>query len=129
MPKILAIDDDPTIITLLRVNLELEGYDVVSASDGPAGIEAAKSEMPDLILLDVMMPGMDGYAVRSELAKSPETSQVPVIFLSARAQQADRKKGLDLGAAEYLTKPFEPLELLEIIEQVLAGEYKSKAKR
>ena len=123
MAKILVADDDPIIIQLLRVNLEMEGYDVVTAGDGQDAVEKATKEDPDLIILDVMMPRMDGWAARLEILKDPNLADTPVIFLSARAQQADLKKGLDAGAVEYVTKPFDPIDLLAIVEQVLEGRY------
>lgn len=121
--KILVADDDPVIIELLQVNLEMEGYDVLKAADGQEAVEKATAELPDLVLLDIMMPRMDGWTARAELARNPATAGVPVIFLSARAQQADLKKGYESGVAEYVTKPFDPVTLLSIIEQVLAGTY------
>jgi CheY-like chemotaxis protein len=121
--KILITDDDPVIIELLQVNLEMEGYDVVTAANGLEAVDKASSESPDLVILDIMMPKMDGWSARAELLKSPRTADLPVIFLSARAQQADLKKGYEAGVAEYVTKPFEPVELLSIIERVLAGTY------
>lgn len=123
MAKILIADDDPTIIMLLRVNLEMEGYDVVTAADGQIAVEQAAAERPDLIILDIMMPRMDGWAAQEALAASPELSAIPVIFLSARAQQADLRRGYEAGVAEYVTKPFDPTALLEIISQVLDGTY------
>lgn len=123
MAKILIADDDPTIIMLLQVNLEMEGYDVVTAADGQIAVEQAAAEHPDLIILDIMMPRMDGWAAQEALAASPELSAIPVIFLSARAQQADLRRGYEAGVAEYVTKPFDPTALLEIISQVLAGTY------
>ncbi len=93
-------------------------------SGPPTGrVEKATAELPDLILLDIMMPRMDGWTARAELARNPATARVPVIFLSARAQQADLKKGYESGVAEYVTRPFDPVALLLIIEQVLAGTY------
>lgn len=123
MSTILVVDDDPTIVELLQVNLEMEGYEVVRAGDGQAAIEQAQAEHPDLILMDVMMPGMDGWTARQELSKIPDVADIPVVFLSAAAQRADLRKGLDLGAAEYITKPFDPEELLSVIERILAGNY------
>lgn len=123
MAKILIADDDPTIIMLLQVNLEMEGYDVVTAADGQIAVEQAAAEHPDLIILDIMMPRMDGWAAQEALAASPALSAIPVIFLSARAQQADLRRGYEAGVAEYVTKPFDPTALLEIISQVLAGTY------
>lgn len=123
MAKILVADDDPVIIKLLEVNLEMEGYEVVTAEDGQDAVEKAKATRPDLIILDIMMPRMDGWAARNELNAIPELSETPVIFLSARAQQADVRKGYEAGVIEYITKPFDPTDLLRVIEQVLGGTY------
>ena len=124
MPKtILIADDDPTIIKLLQVNLEMEGYTVVCAYDGQDAVEKAQAHPPDLVLLDIMMPRMDGWAAREALAAIPELKDTPVIFLSARAQQADLRRGYEAGVSEYVTKPFDPTELLDIIGRVLDGSY------
>src|SRR5687767_14119811 len=101
MAKILIADDDPVIIKLLQVNLEMEGYEVVTAEDGQDAVEKAAREKPDLVMLDIMMPRMDGWTARGELLKNPELKDVPVIFLSARAQQADLRKGYEAGVSEY----------------------------
>ena len=121
--KILITDDDPVIIELLQVNLEFEGYDVITAADGLEAVERAARDSPDLVILDIMMPRMDGWTARAEMLKDPRTAEIPVIFLSARAQQADLRKGYESGVAAYVTKPFEPVELLDLIEQILAGSY------
>lgn len=121
--KILIADDDPTIIMLLQVNLEMEGYDVVCACDGQDAVEKAEVEHPDLVILDIMMPRMDGWAAREAMADRPDLAATPVIFLSARAQQADLRRGYEAGVAEYVTKPFDPTALLDIIAQVLDGTY------
>jgi two-component system alkaline phosphatase synthesis response regulator PhoP/two-component system response regulator VicR len=124
MPKtILIADDDPTIIKLLQVNLEMEGYAVVCAYDGQDAVEHAQVEHPDLVLLDIMMPRMDGWAAREALSAIPGLKDTPVIVLSARAQQADLRRGYEAGVAAYVTKPFDPTELLDIIERVLDGNY------
>jgi CheY-like chemotaxis protein len=128
MPKtILIADDDPTIIMLLQVNLEMEGYDVVTAFDGQDAVEKAQAQHPDLIILDVMMPRMDGWSAREVLARTPELAGTPVIFLSARAQQADVRRGYEAGVVEYVTKPFDPTALLDIIAQVLDGSYQPQS--
>lgn len=121
--KILITDDDPVIIELLQVNLQFEGYDVITAADGQEAVERAHDEHPDLMILDIMMPRMDGWTARAELLKDPRTAEIPVIFLSARAQQADLRKGYEAGVAAYVTKPFEPVELLDLIAQILDGTY------
>jgi CheY-like chemotaxis protein len=120
---ILIADDDPTIIKLLQVNLEMEGYDVLTAFDGQDALEKATEQRPDLILLDIMMPRLDGWATQEALAATPGLAEVPVVFLSARAQQADLRRGYEAGVAEYVTKPFDPTALLDIIAQILDGTY------
>jgi CheY-like chemotaxis protein len=120
---VLIADDDQIIIKLLQVNLEMEGYEVITAEDGQDAVEKAQRKTPDLIILDIMMPRLDGWSARQELLKYPALRDVPVIFLSARAQQADLRKGYEAGVAEYITKPFDPVDLLDVIEQILAGTY------
>jgi CheY-like chemotaxis protein len=117
MPRILVVDDDPQVVRLVRVNLELEGYDVVSASDGPEALEAVASESPDLVVCDVMMPGMDGVEVVRRLREGGR--ETPVVMLSAKAMRSDMRAGLDAGADEYVTKPFDPAELIEVVDRLL----------
>jgi len=124
--RVLVIDDEAAIRLLCRVNLEAEGMDVLEASDGAAGLELARSEPPDVILLDVMLPGLDGWQVAEQLVEDARTESVPIVFLTARAEVRDRARGLDLGGIDYVTKPFNPLELAplvrELIERVDRGE-------
>ena len=122
VPKVLVVDDDPVIQRLLQVNFEMEGWQVVIADDGVAGLAAARAEMPDAILLDVMMPKKDGLTVAAELKADPETAGIPVVLLSAKAQAGDLGAGLDAGADEYITKPFDPLELLDRVIALIEGE-------
>jgi DNA-binding response OmpR family regulator len=126
MTRVLVIDDEAPIRLLCRVNLEAEGMEVLEASDGPTGLEKARNEEPDVILLDVMMPGLDGWQVAEELLDSESTSSIPIIFLTARAEVRDRARGLDLGGIDYVTKPFNPVELaplvLDLIDRVDRGE-------
>jgi DNA-binding response OmpR family regulator len=126
MTRVLVIDDEAPIRLLCRVNLEAEGMEVLEASDGPTGLEKARNEEPDVILLDVMMPGLDGWQVAEELLDSERTSSIPIVFLTARAEVRDRARGLDLGGIDYVTKPFNPVELaplvLDLIDRVDRGE-------
>lgn len=126
MTRVLVIDDEAPIRLLCRVNLEAEGMEVLEASDGPTGLEQARNGDPDVILLDVMMPGLDGWQVAEELLDSESTSSIPIVFLTARAEVRDRARGLDLGGIDYVTKPFNPIELaplvLELIDRVDRGE-------
>jgi DNA-binding response OmpR family regulator len=124
--KVLVIDDEAPIRLLCRVNLEAEGMEVLEAADGPSGLEKARSERPDVILLDVMMPGLDGWRVAEELLDDQRTRGIPIVFLTARAELRDRARGLDLGGVDYVTKPFNPIELAPLvralIERVEQGE-------
>jgi DNA-binding response OmpR family regulator len=117
--RVLVIDDEGPIRLLCRVNLEAAGMVVDEAENGPTGIEAARKERPDVILLDVMMPGMDGWDVFGELVKEERTSTIPVVFLTARAELRDQARGLELGGVDYVTKPFDPLELAPLIDDLL----------
>jgi DNA-binding response OmpR family regulator len=119
MTKVLVIDDEAPIRLLCRVNLEAEGMQVLEAADGPAGLEQARKETPDVVLLDVMMPGLDGWRVAEELLEDERTSEIPIIFLTARAEFRDRARGLDIGGVDYVTKPFNPLELAPLVDDLL----------
>jgi DNA-binding response OmpR family regulator len=119
MPKVLVIDDDPVIVELLRVNFEIEGFEVVSAGDGREGFERAVADRPDVVLSDIMMPRFDGLQLLGRLKNDPSTKSLPVILLSAKAQNAEVQQGLDMGADDYVTKPFDPLELIDRVNAVL----------
>ena len=119
MTKVLVIDDEAPIRLLCRVNLEAEGMDVIDAADGESGVELARRERPDLVLLDVMMPRLDGWGVAQKLVVDELTKEIPIIFLTARAEVRDRARGLDIGGVGYVTKPFNPLELAPLIESLL----------
>jgi CheY-like chemotaxis protein len=116
--RVLVADDDPIILRLLEVNLGLEGFTVDTAGRGEDAIRQAQEVHPDVIILDVMMPGMSGYEVAEQLRQDPDTSGIPVVFLSARAQEEDRKRGEALGVAAYVTKPFDPAELVDVVRRV-----------
>ncbi len=121
--RVLVVDDDRVIQQLLEVNLELEGYQVAgTASDGQQAMKMARDLSPDLILLDIMMPKMDGLEVCRQLKADPKLSKIPVVLLSARAQDMDIREGLEIGADAYLTKPFDPVELLDVVGRLIAGE-------
>ncbi|MGZ4241433.1 MAG: response regulator transcription factor [Actinomycetota bacterium] len=122
LAKVLVVDDDRVIQQLLEVNLELEGYDVKRASNGDEALKLVRTFAPDVVLLDVMMPKLDGREVCRRIKGDDTTAHIPVIFLSARAQDMDVNSGLELGASAYITKPFDPVDLLETVERVLAGE-------
>ncbi len=116
----LIVDDDPVIVRLLQVNFRLEGFTVDTASKGDEALEKALADPPDVLLLDVMMPVYDGWEVCRRLREHEATARVPVVFLSARAQDEDRARGYALGVVEYVTKPFDPAELVEIVRRTLA---------
>jgi len=116
---ILVVDDDPVILKLLEVNFEMEGFTVLVAHDGAEGIDVARSERPDVIVSDIMMPKKSGLELVTELKGDPDTSDIPIILLSAKAQNADVRSGLDSGADEYVTKPFEPLDLVDRVNRLL----------
>ncbi|MFL6039110.1 MAG: response regulator transcription factor [Gaiellaceae bacterium] len=120
MTKVLVIDDEAPIRLLCRVNLEAEKMDVIEAADGPTGVERARNDGPDVILLDVMMPGLDGWRVAEELLQDQRTTNIPIIFLTARAEFRDRARGLDIGGVDYITKPFNPLELAPLVMGLLS---------
>lgn len=111
MNKILVIDDDDAVNTLVKINLELAGYNVISVKDGISGFTAAKQEKPDLIVLDVMMPDVDGYTVAKRIRENPEIKDTPIIMLTALGMLDDKVKGFDIGVDDYLVKPFEIEEL------------------
>jgi DNA-binding response OmpR family regulator len=118
--RVLVIDDEAPIRLLCRVNLEAEGMTVLEAGDGPAGLHEARSSNPDVILLDVMMPGLDGWAVAEQLVDDAKTRDIPIVFLTARAELRDRARGLELGGVDYVTKPFNPVELASLVRKLLA---------
>jgi DNA-binding response OmpR family regulator len=117
--RVLVIDDEAPIRLLCRVNLEAEGMSVIEAEDGPSGVARARQAHPDVILLDVMMPGLDGWRVAEELLDDPETREIPIVFLTARAEFRDRARGLDIGGVDYVTKPFNPVELAPLVRGLL----------
>ncbi len=119
MPKkILACDDEKHIVRLVQVNLERAGYQVVTANDGKEALQVVADENPDLVVLDVMMPYMDGFEVLQNLRRNPTTRDIPVIMLTAKAQDTDVFKGWQSGVDCYLTKPFNPIELLAFVKRI-----------
>jgi DNA-binding response OmpR family regulator len=116
--RILVADDDPIILRLLQVNLDLEGFTVDTAARGEDALTRAKESPPDVILLDVMMPGLTGWDVARQLREDSRTAGIPIVFLSARTQEEDLRRGEELGVAAYVTKPFDPGELVDLIHQL-----------
>lgn len=120
--KILVVDDEKDIVRLEQTGLKSEGYEVVTASTGREALEKVFFEKPDLILLDVMLPEIDGFEVLKRLRENPETAAIPVIMLTAKSEEADVVKGWKSGADLYITKPFELEELMETVQRILAGD-------
>lgn len=117
--KILTVDDDRHVVRQIQVNLERAGYRVVTAFDGREALEKVEVEKPDLIVLDVLMPHLDGFEVLKRLRSDPQTCRIPVLMLSARAQEAPEDR--PLGVSGYLTKPFSPFELVASVQRLLAA--------
>lgn len=117
--KILVVDDEVYIVHILDFSLRMEGYEVVTALDGEQALERIESERPDLIVLDIMMPKLDGYEACRRLRANPDTRDIPIILLSAKGRNVDQKMGIDAGADEYITKPFSPRKLVEKINGML----------
>ena len=119
MQKILVCDDEANIRNIMDFSLESEGFLVVAAADGNEALVKAASEQPDLIILDVMMPGNDGLAVCRHLKETPSTQHIPVVMLTAKTGKSDREAGLAAGADDYITKPFSPQRLVQKVNEVL----------
>jgi two-component system alkaline phosphatase synthesis response regulator PhoP/two-component system response regulator VicR len=116
--KILAVDDEKHILRLVQINLEKAGYTVITGSNGREAVEQVRTQSPDLVVMDVMMPEMDGFEALKLLKADPATASIPVIMLTAKAQDADVFHGWQSGADLYLTKPFNPLELLTFVKRI-----------
>ncbi len=119
--RILVADDDPAVVELVRINLEVHGYEVLTAENGVEAVRKAVMEKPDLIILDIMMPEVDGYEVIHTLKEAPETDQIPIVVLTAYASDAGAVVSWMEGADGYLAKPFNPEELLMVVERVLTS--------
>lgn len=117
--KILVVDDEIYIVHILDFSLGMEGYEVVTALDGEQALHKVKSDKPDLVVLDIMMPKLDGYETCKILKTDPETKNIPVILLSAKGRNIDQKMGFQVGADDYITKPFSPRKLVERINMIL----------
>jgi len=117
--KILVVDDEMHIIRIVKYKLESAGFTVLSALNGEEALKVAREQKPSLIFLDIMMPGLNGYEVCSELKNDPSTKDIIIIMLSAKGQEADKIKGLEVGVDEYITKPFSPQDLLDRARDLL----------
>lgn len=124
--KILAVDDEKHIVRLVQINLLKAGYEVVTANNGREALDAVEEHKPDLIVMDVMMPEMDGFAALQKLKENPATESIPVIMLTAKAQDADVFKGWQSGADLYLTKPFNPSELITFVKRIFDSQVEDK---
>ena len=125
--RILVVDDEIYIVHILDFSLGMEGYEVLTALDGEQALERLKSDKPDLIVLDIMMPKVDGYEVCRTIKSNPETQHIPVILLSAKGRNVDQKMGFDVGADDYITKPFSPRKLVERINALLGQTVSEKS--
>ncbi len=121
-PRILVVDDEPDAIELIEFNLKAAGYEVTSAADGDEALKKARAVLPHLIILDLMLPGVDGLAVCKQLRRDERTAPIPIIMLTAKAAEIDRVLGLELGADDYVTKPFSPRELVLRVKRLLRSE-------
>jgi two-component system, OmpR family, alkaline phosphatase synthesis response regulator PhoP len=117
--RILVVDDEIYIVHILDFSLGMEGYEVITALDGEQALEKARADKPDLIVLDIMMPKLDGYETCKILKAEPDTKDIPVILLSAKGRNVDQKIGFEVGADDYITKPFSPRKLVERINAIL----------
>ncbi|MCC5947866.1 MAG: response regulator [Nitriliruptoraceae bacterium] len=126
---VLVVDDEPDVLLLCRVNLEFEGYEVIEAADGEEAMEQVRTHRPDVVLLDVMMPKMDGWQVLSAIKEDDELSSIPVVMLTAKVQDQDQIRGWSQGAADYITKPFSPLALSQVLQDVLETDPEEEARR
>lgn len=126
--RVLVVDDDAVIRELLRVTLVTEGLTVETARDGQEGLAQALVEPPDCIVLDVMMPGLDGFGVAERLLQDERTRHVPIVFLTARTQDADLARGRRLGAAAYVTKPFDVADIADLVHQLVDPEGTTRAR-
>lgn len=121
MARVLIVDDSPTEVHVLKTMLEKNGFETISANSGEEGIEVAKKEKPDVILMDIVMPGLNGFQATRQLTKGDETASIPVIIVTTKDQQTDKVWGLRQGAKDYITKPAEESDLVGKIQTVLAG--------
>lgn len=120
MGRVLVVDDEPDVLLLCRLNLQQRGHELLEAADGSTALEIARELHPDVIVLDLMLPGISGYDVLEALKRDPETTNIPVLVLTAKSLRADRERSHGLGASAFLTKPFLPNELCEMVDSLVA---------
>lgn len=121
MGRVLVVDDEADVLLLCRLNLQQRGHEVLEASEGNRALELARDRHPDVIVLDLMLPGMTGYEVLETLKQDEQTSHIPILVLTAKSLRADRDRSHGLGAADFLTKPFLPTELCELVDSLVSG--------
>jgi CheY-like chemotaxis protein len=119
MGRVLVVDDEPDVLLLCRLNLQQRGHELLEASNGPTALELARERQPEVIVLDLMLPGMNGYEVLENLKQDERTSDIPVLVLTAKSLRADRERSHGLGASGFLTKPFLPSELCDMVESLV----------
>src|SRR4030042_660288 len=118
--RILVVEDDPGALRLISYTLQAEGYEVITATNGLQGLRKAQNDKPDLVVLDVMLPGIDGFEICHRLRADPGTARLPIMMLSAKARETDKTTGLNVGADDYLTKPADPSDIVSHIKALLA---------
>lgn len=121
MGRVLVVDDEADVLLLCRLNLQQRGHEVLEASEGNRALELARDRHPDVIVLDLMLPGMTGYEVLETLKRDEQTSNIPILVLTAKSLRADRDRSHALGAADFLTKPFLPTELCDLVGSLVSG--------
>jgi two-component system, OmpR family, alkaline phosphatase synthesis response regulator PhoP len=126
---VLVVDDEPDVLLLCRVNLEFEGYEVIQAADGEQAMAQVRAHRPDVVLLDVMMPRMDGWQVLAAIKADEALADIPVVMLTAKVQDQDQIRGWSQGAADYITKPFSPLALSQVLQDVLETDPEEEERR
>ena len=129
MSRVLVIDDESDVLLLCRVNLELAGFEVIEASDGRTGMDLAFGAQPDAVVLDLMLPGIDGAEILDALVADPATRDLPIVVLSAKALREDQIRGYRAGASEYVTKPFSPVALADLMTELLAMSVEERRRR
>ena len=117
--KILVVDDEHTMLDVIRYSLEKAGYQVCTAQDGVEALRLAREQKPDLVVLDIMMPKLNGYEVCQRVKEDPDAGGIGIVLLTAKGQEVDRRQGLELGASRYMTKPFDPDEVLKVAKELL----------
>jgi CheY-like chemotaxis protein len=121
MGRVLVVDDEPDVLLLCRLNLQQRGHELIEAADGPTALRLAREHLPDVIVLDLMLPGIDGYEVLGTIRADPLTASIPVLVLTAKSLRADRERSQGLGASAFLTKPFLPSELCDLVGSLLGA--------